>query len=204
MRAPILLATRSAGKLRELEPLFAAAGYAVRSLASAGIAETEEEEGVETFDSFEENALAKARFFLPRWNGPVIADDSGLAVRALDEAPGVRSKRWSGRGDLSGIALDEANNAVLRSRLHGVADRRARYVCAAAYVDGEREIVRIGETSGRIIDEPAGAEGFGYDPYFLSDDLGVTFGAATRDAKEAVSHRGRAFRALLAALGSAR
>ena len=201
---PILLATRSAGKLRELEPLFAAAGYDVRSLADAGIVESEDEEAVEQFETFEENALAKARFFFRQWNGPVIADDSGLAVQALDQAPGVRSKRWSGRGDLSGVALDEANNAMLRERLRDVVDRRARYVCAAAFVDGTREVVRIGETAGRMVDVPAGSEGFGYDPYFLSDELGVTFGVASREAKEMVSHRGRAFRMLIEALGSAR
>lgn len=201
---PILLATRSAGKLRELEPLFAAAGYDVRSLADAGIAESEDEDAVEKFETFEENALAKARFFFGQWDGPVIADDSGLVVRALDQAPGVRSKRWSGRADLSGVALDEANNAMLQERLRDVVDRRARYVCAAAYVDREREVVRVGETAGRIVDVRAGSEGFGYDPYFLSDELGVTFGVASREAKEGVSHRGRAFRMLLEALGWAR
>jgi XTP/dITP diphosphohydrolase len=106
--------------------------------------------------------------------------------------------------DLSGLALDEANNAVLRERMRGAQDRRARYVCAAAYVDREREVVRVGETAGRMMEVPAGSQGFGYDPYFLSDELGVTFGVASREAKEAVSHRGRAFRMLLEALNAAR
>ena len=204
MSEPILLATRSAGKLRELEPLFAAAGFTVRSLADAGVDASAAEDTLEAFPTFEENALAKARHFHAVVGGRVVADDSGLAVRALDDAPGVHSKRWSGRADLHGHALDEANNALLLASLRGIADRRARYVCAAALVDGARELVCRGETTGRIVDVPRGAEGFGYDPYFLSDELGMTFGEASRDAKENVSHRGRAFRALLALLERAR
>lgn len=199
-REPILLATRSAGKLHELEPLFAAAGYAVLSLGQTPIVESAEEDAIEAFDSFEENALAKARYFHVYYGGPVVADDSGLVVEALGGAPGVRSKRWSGRSDLTGRALDDANNARLLQSLRDASDRRARYVCAAAYVDGDRELVRVGETRGVIVDTARGAQGFGYDPFFLSSELGMTFGEASREAKEAVSHRGRAFRALLDAL----
>ncbi len=199
-REPILLATRSAGKLHELEPLFAAAGYAVLSLGETPIAESAEEDAIEAFDTFEENALAKARYFHVHYGGPVVADDSGLVVEALGGAPGVRSKRWSGRSDLTGRALDDANNARLLGSLRDVSDRRARYVCAAAYVDGDRELVRVGETRGVIVDTGRGTQGFGYDPFFVSSELGVTFGEASREAKEAVSHRGRAFRALLDAL----
>lgn len=197
---PILLATRSAGKLHELEPLFAAAGLAVRNLGDTPIVESADEDAIEAFDTFEENALAKARYFHVLYGGPVVADDSGLAVEVLGGAPGVRSKRWSGRGDLTGRALDEANNARLLDSLRGVTDRRARYVCAAAYVDEDRELVRVGETAGVIVDMARGTQGFGYDPYFLSGELGVTFGEASREKKEAVSHRGRAFRALVDAL----
>lgn len=199
-REPILLATRSAGKLHELEPLFTAAGFSVRSLGDTAIDESADEDAIEAFDTFEENALAKARYFHVSYGGPVVADDSGLVVEALGGAPGVRSKRWSGRGDLTGQALDDANNARLLESLRGISDRRARYVCAAAYVDGDRELVRVGETWGVIVDTARGAQGFGYDPFFLSGELGVTFGEASREAKEAVSHRGRAFRELLDAL----
>lgn len=200
-RRPILLATRSAGKLHELEPLFTAAGLSVRSLGETGIAEEANEDAIEAFDTFEENALAKARHFHALYGGPVVADDSGLMVEALGGAPGVRSKRWSGRSDLAGRALDEANNAKLLASLREVGDRRARYVCAAAYVDEARALVRVGETAGVIVDAARGAQGFGYDPFFLSGELGVTFGEASREEKEAVSHRGRAFRALIDALG---
>jgi XTP/dITP diphosphohydrolase len=131
---------------------------------------------------------------------PTVADDSGIEVAALDGAPGVASKRWSGRADLSGQALDDANNAVLVATLVGREDRRARYVCAAVFVDAAGELVERGETTGVILDRPRGTGGFGYDPYFLSDELGVTFGEAPPAEKHRVSHRGRAFRALAARL----
>jgi XTP/dITP diphosphohydrolase len=196
----LLVATRSAGKLRELRPLLERAGFTPVDLAAAGIPEAPDEDALERFDTFEENALAKARHFHRASGLPTVADDSGLVVDALGGAPGVRSKRWSGRDDLRGQALDDANNALLLASLDGAAPRRARYVCAAAFVDGAGEIVARGETTGRITREPHGANGFGYDPYFASDELRVTFGEATREAKEGVSHRGRAFRALVAEL----
>lgn len=196
----ILLATRSAGKLRELRPLFAAAGWDVRDLREVIGDERPEEAAIERFETFEENALAKARWAHALAGVPVAADDSGLEVRALGGRPGVRSKRWSGRADLGGGALDAANNQALLAALAGEPDRGARYVCVAAYVDGARELVCRGETSGRIAAQASGDGGFGYDPYFVSDELGRTFGEASVEAKERISHRGRAFRALFAAL----
>ena len=202
---PWVLATRNAGKLRELRPLFAGVGIAVVDLHEAGVTEASEEEALECFETFEENALAKARWFAERVNGrPVIADDSGLEVMALGGAPGVRSKRWSGRTDLRGAALDAANNALLLERLRGEGDRRAKFVCAAAWCDGTRELVVRGEVPGTIVAEGAarGVHGFGYDPLFRADELGMTLAEATVAQKQAVSHRGRAFTALLARLGS--
>ena len=201
---PLLIATRSGGKLRELRELFRGTGIAVVDLAEAGIAESVEEDDLENADTFEENALAKARYFAHRAKRAVIADDSGLEVDALGGQPGVRSKRWSGRPDLSGLALDEANNAKLLDALRGTANRTARYVCVAAFVDGSMELTRRGTSSGVIIDRPRGRGGFGYDPYFLSDELGETFAEASVEEKERVSHRGRAFRALIAALPARR
>jgi XTP/dITP diphosphohydrolase len=197
----ILLATRSAGKLRELRPLFASAGLDTIDLTGLGIAESGDEEAIEAFESFEENALAKARYFARLSRLPAVADDSGLEVSALGGRPGVRSKRFSGRTDLSGRELDAANNAKLQDALCDAGDRTARFVCAAALVglDGS-ELVRRGETEGVILHEPRGVEGFGYDPWFASAELdGRTFAEAGVAEKESVSHRGRAFRALLAA-----
>jgi XTP/dITP diphosphohydrolase len=200
---PWVLATRSAGKLRELRALFAGAGVRVVDLAEAGAPESDGEEGIECFETFEENALAKARWFAARLPGrTVVADDSGLAVRALGGEPGVRSKRWSGRTGLSGAALDAANNALLVRRLAGLADRRAQFVCAAAWVRGGVEVVTVGAVDGEIAAAGSGAEGFGYDPYFRVAELGMTLGEATVAEKEQVSHRARAFRALLARLSA--
>jgi XTP/dITP diphosphohydrolase len=201
-RAPrtIVLATRSAGKLRELRPMFSAAGLAVADLAELGIAETPDEKELERFSTFEENALSKARYFRDLTALPVVADDSGLEVMALGGQPGVLSKRWSGRVDLDGRALDEANNARLMESLRGIADRRARYVCAAVYVDSDRELIRRGEASGVIVDEPRGTGGFGYDPYFAVTEAGRTFAELSVSEKESMSHRGRAFSALIRAI----
>lgn len=199
---PLLIATRSGGKLRELAPLCAEFGWRVVDLAALGIPETADEETIESFSTFEENALAKARYFHARSGRPTLADDSGLEVTALRGGPGVHSKRWSGRADLMGDALDAENNRLLLASLasSGTDDRSARYVCAAAFADGEREVVCRGVVEGRIVESAAGANGFGYDPYFWSDELERTFGVATLEQKAGVSHRARAFRSLFEAL----
>ncbi|HET7189271.1 MAG TPA: RdgB/HAM1 family non-canonical purine NTP pyrophosphatase [Gemmatimonadaceae bacterium] len=195
---PWILATRNAGKLRELRALFADVGLEVVDLAQAGIVERPEEEQIEIHDTFEANALAKARYYAARARGrTVVADDSGLEVLALAGAPGVKSKRWSGRSDLSGAALDASNNALLLERLADGADRRARFVCAAAWCDGARSEVVRGEVPGVIVTEAAGMDGFGYDPHFFATELGMTLGEATVAEKQRVSHRARAFAALL-------
>ena len=198
----VLVATRNPGKLHELRPMFAALGIAITDLETAGIPETPDEESIESHETFEANALAKARHFRALTNRPTIADDSGLEVEALGGAPGVRSRRYSGAsgGDREVYA---ANNAKLVRDLAGAADRRARFVCAVAYVDGTQEIVRRGTVEGAIVEEPQGGEGFGYDPHFLATELGRTFGEATREEKGAISHRARAFAALVSALRTA-
>lgn len=196
----VLLATRSAGKIRELRALFAAHRVDVIGLHEAGVHSSSEEDALESADTFEDNALAKARYFNRRTGLPTVADDSGLSVDALGGRPGVHSKRWSGRSDLDGQALDDANNALLIARLSGAASRRARYVCAAAFCDGRREIVERGESAGVITAAPIGEGGFGYDPYFLSDELGRTFADVSLEEKASVSHRARAFRKLVTRL----
>ena len=198
----ILLATRSEGKLRELRPLFAAHGIAVVDLREVGIEESPVEDSLEAHATFEENALAKARYFHAVSRRATVADDSGLVVPALGGAPGVLSKRWSGRQDLAGQALDDENNRLLLERLANAHDRRAYYVCAAAYADDEREFACRGEVHGEILAAPRGTGGFGYDPYFLSIELGRTFGEVDRDEKARVSHRARAFSGLVARMSA--
>ena len=201
----LLVATRSEGKLREIRPIFASAGLTLVSLDDLEIEESEEEADLEPHATFEENALSKARYFYEVSGGiPTVADDSGLEVAALGGQPGVRSKRWSGRHDLKGADLDAENNRTLRTSLDGIADTSARYVCVAAYVAVGLELTALGETSGSIVRAARGSGGFGYDPYFLSPELGRTFGESTQSEKERVSHRGRAFRELVARIKSGR
>jgi XTP/dITP diphosphohydrolase len=201
----LLIATRSAGKMRELRDLVAAHGWVPVDLVEAQIDEAPDEAGLEVCDTFAANALAKARYFHARSGVPVLADDSGLEVLALGGAPGVHSKRWSGRTDVEGVALDAVNNALLLERLQGVTDRRARYVCAAAWCGADGERVCLGAVEGVIAHEPEGHGGFGYDPYFRADELdGRTFASVTRAEKARVSHRARAVRALLGAVAGVR
>lgn len=204
-RPHVLLATRSAGKLTELRPMFEACQVPVMDLEDLGLSYDADEDAIEQFDTFEENALAKARYFYEVSGGiPTVADDSGLEILALGGAPGVRSKRWAaarrdqGTPDTRGEDIDASNNAMLVRAVADLSDRRARYVCAAAYVGvGGQELVTRGEVTGTIVTEPRGSAGFGYDPYFVADELGRTFGEASREDKARVSHRARAFRALL-------
>ena len=201
----LLMATRSEGKLREIRPMFAAAGLTLVSLEELEIEECDDEQDLESYTTFEENALSKARYFYEVSGGiPTVADDSGLEVDALGGKPGVHSKRWSGRQDLRGEALDQANSQALLKSLLNVTGADARYVCVAAFVAVGVEVTARGETRGTIVSDARGTGGFGYDPYFLSTELGTTFGEATAAQKESVSHRGRAFRELLARIKSGR
>ena len=202
-----LLATRSAGKLRELREIFTGWGLDVVDVASLGIPESPAEDGLERYDTFEENALAKARYFFELSGLPTFGDDSGMCVDVLGGEPGVYSKRWSGRKDLTGRALDDANNAKLLSRLEkamrddaqGFTDS-GRYISVAAFKDSEGEVVRRGEIEGRVLLTPRGSGGFGYDPYFEAPDLGGTFAESSIENTARKSHRARSFRALLTAL----
>ncbi|HET7600731.1 MAG TPA: non-canonical purine NTP pyrophosphatase [Gemmatimonadales bacterium] len=201
----LLVATRSGGKQREARRLLEPAGIEVRFPDDAGVPEDPAEDLLELGDSFETNARAKAEYFSRRTGLPTVADDSGLEVYALGGAPGVRSRRWAGAvGDPRSV--DEANNAELRRRLAGApAPRRAaRYRCVLAYYSSPTAVPEIfeGSCTGRILETPEGTGGFGYDPLFRSDELGKSFGLASDAEKDAVSHRGRAFRALLARLGA--
>ena len=203
-RGRIAVGTRNAHKLEEIRGILdAGRGIEIVGLHDLGIPPTPDEDAVEIFDSFIENATAKAAFYAARTGLPTLADDSGLAVDALGGAPGVRSKRFSGRNDLSGAELDRANNQLLLERLNDIppARRGARFVCVAAlaFPDG-RAIAVVGTVAGVIAVEPRGQKGFGYDPLFLLPDLGVTFAELSPDEKNRRSHRARAFRALSAHL----
>lgn len=202
----LLFATRSAGKQTEIRRVLKASGHELVFPDDAGVPESPLEEGLELADSFETNARAKAEYFLKKTGLPTVADDSGLEVLSLGGQPGVRSRRWA---NASGTpeAIDRANNAELLRRLQGAAEprRRARYRCVLVLLRAPGALPEVfdGSCGGSILEEPRGTGGFGYDPLFLSDDLGKSFGEASPEEKDAVSHRGRALAALIARLNSA-
>ena len=199
MSARLLVATRSSGKRREIVEILRGQAYEVVFPDGIGLAARAEEERLETAETFEGNARRKAEY-LARLSGlPTAADDSGLEVFALDGQPGVRSRRFAlHHGSPEG--QDAANNAELLRRLTGAPAerRRARYRCVVVLLPGPDAEARTFEGSclGSIVPAARGRGGFGYDPLFLSDELGKTFGEATSEEKHLVSHRGRAFRAL--------
>ncbi len=151
---------------------------------------------VEDGATFTGNALIKACHYAPYVDGLLFADDSGLVVEALDGAPGIYSARFAGPN-----ATDEANNRLLLEKLRGVTNRAASFVCAIALVEGCRQKgIYTGRVDGAILEAPRGAGGFGYDPLFYYPPFGCTFGEAGEERKFEVSHRGHAFRSLLADL----
>lgn len=201
----LLVATRNPGKLAELRSLAAQLGLAAVDLDGAGVIHSPEEEQLEVHATFEDNALAKARYYHRASGGlTTLADDSGLEVDALGGAPGVRSRRWAGAaGDEGSVAA--ANNAALLDRLASAVDRTARFTCVVAYVDEARTFTCRGAVTGRITHAARGDHGFGYDPLFAADELGGrTFGEASSAEKQRVSHRARAFHQAFARLTGAR
>ena len=182
MKNKLVVATGNAHKLREIAQIFPE--YEVISQKQAGFFDEVDETGA----TFMENALIKARAACEALGLPVLADDSGLCVEALGGAPGVYSARYSGaHGD------DKGNRLLLLKNMQGVADRRAYFACAVALVSPDgREWTAEGKTEGEILTEEEGEGGFGYDPIFLSSDLQKSFGIASAEEKNSVSHRYRA------------
>jgi len=188
----LVFATRNRGKLEELGALVAPLGFQVRSLDEFGGAEV-----VEDAPTFEGNAEKKARAALALTGLPSLADDSGLEVDALDGAPGVRSARFAAVEGAAGHD-DDANNRLLLERLRGVERRGARFRCVLVYLrpDGTRRVAE-GSCEGAILDAPRGEGGFGYDPLFLVEGTGRSMAELPLEEKNRVSHRARAFAALL-------
>ena len=185
-------ATGNAGKLREFRMAADVTRIGIELLPGFRQLPPALEDGA----TFEENAIRKALHYSPHAAGLLFADDSGLEVEALGGAPGVYSARFSGPH-----ATDDSNNRLLLEKLRGVANRKARFVCAIALVEGERVIgVYHGAVEGEILHAPRGAGGFGYDPLFYCPAFGCTFGEATAEQKLSLSHRGQAVRAMLASL----
>jgi XTP/dITP diphosphohydrolase len=205
----LVVATRNPGKVREIHEILSAyPEFEVIGLAETGLPESPAEDEVEGFPTFQENALAKARYYAARVGLPVLADDSGICVDALNGAPGVHSRRFAAAHLERGETQDAANNAHLLELLDELPAeaRGAEYACAVAYVaPAGDEFVVEGRCRGRILQAPRGTGGFGYDPLFYLDAEGCTFGELPPDRKHWVSHRGIAVRfaaeRLLAGLG---
>ena len=196
----VVLATRNAAKLRELARILTQAAsedHGDPQIRLTGLDEFPDAPDVpETGATFEANALLKARAIADHTGLPAVADDSGLCVDALNGMPGVLSARWAGRhGD------DRANLELVLAQVADVPDPHlgAQFVCAAALVvpgSGAREWVVTRQVEGRLVRVPRGSGGFGYDPIFLPDGFDRTTAEMTAEEKDAISHRGRAFRAL--------
>lgn len=186
----LVIASGNPGKLREFQFLLQPLGIEVLTQSQLGIAEAEE-----PHVTFIENALAKARH-VSRLSGlPALADDSGICVSALGGAPGVYSARYAGEPK-----SDQRNNDKLLRELQGVDDRRAHYYCVLVllqHADDPQPLIAEGEWHGEIAQAERGEGGFGYDPLFWLPGLNRMSAELTRDEKHAISHRGKAMRALL-------
>ncbi|UCG21859.1 MAG: XTP/dITP diphosphatase [Deltaproteobacteria bacterium] len=187
-RIPLVLATRNEGKTEEIRALLADYPVEIKNLTDFGPTPTIEEDG----ETFEDNAVKKARFIAKILGLPALADDSGLMVEALGNGPGVRSARYAGEG-----ATDAENNAKLLGELEDVENRNAAFACVIAIaVPWGPALIYEGRCEGAITKEPAGSEGFGYDPVFYYPPLQKTFAQLSTREKNQVSHRGQALRQL--------
>ena len=191
----VYCATGNPGKLHEFR--LAAQPFGIEIQELPGLAQLPPCD--ETGKSFEENAILKARYYGGHASGLLFVDDSGLEVEALAGAPGVVSARYAGPG-----ATDALNNALLLGNMRGRGNRRARFVCVVALAD-RGKLVRTfrGFVEGEILEAPCGAGGFGYDPLFYYPPYGRSFGEVSTKEKMAVSHRGKALRALYRSLADA-
>lgn len=177
----LVVASNNKGKIAEIKQILS--DYEVLSIKDCGIEIDVEENGI----TFQENALIKAKALYEITKLPTIADDSGLMVEALDGAPGVYSARYAGDGH-----DDNANNQLLLQNLKNKDNRKAKFVSAIAYYDGKKTVFGHGEVQGVILHELKGNGGFGYDPLFYCTEINKSFGEATQEEKNAVSHRYRA------------
>jgi XTP/dITP diphosphohydrolase len=193
----LVLASANPGKVREFSRLLEPLGIAVVAQRELGIPDADEPHA-----TFVENALAKARHASAFAKSPALADDSGICVEALGGAPGVQSARYAGEPK-----SDARNNAKLVAALAGVADRRAHYYCVLVLTrseDDPQPLIAEGAWWGTIADEARGAGGFGYDPHFRDAESGMSGAEMPLELKNAVSHRGKALRALIARLNELR
>lgn len=193
----LVLASNNPGKLREFAALLATVDFEVLPQARFNVPEADEPHG-----TFIENAIAKARHAARLTGRPALADDSGICVEALDGAPGVYSARYAGEPK-----SDARNNEKLIAELKDQTDRRAHYYCILVFVrhaDDPQPIIAEGEWWGEIVDNPRGANGFGYDPYFWLAEFACTAAELPAEKKNGISHRGIALGKLMERLKARR
>ena len=185
----IILATRNLGKIKEIQSILADLPVKIHSILDYPNAS----EVIEDGQTFEENALKKAKTVYEVTKRPAVSDDSGLEVFHLDMRPGIHSARYAGEN-----VCYEENNKKLLSQLQGIpsSQRIAQFRCVAAFVCESYQIITEGICKGLIIDEPRGTGGFGYDPIFVPQGFEQTFAELPSDIKNSISHRGKAFRAM--------
>jgi XTP/dITP diphosphohydrolase len=190
MSRELVLASNNAGKLREFGQLLAPLGFILKAQGELGVPEAEE-----PHVTFVENALAKARHAAAITGLPALADDSGVCVNALQGAPGVYSARYAGEPK-----SDARNNEKLLADLAPHADKSAYYYCVLVFVRHAQDpqpLIAEGRWDGEIIATPRGSNGFGYDPFFLLPELGLTAAELSSEQKNSLSHRGQALRELV-------
>jgi XTP/dITP diphosphohydrolase len=189
----LVVASHNPGKVREIKELLAPFGIVTTGAAELGLPEPEETE-----TTFAGNAALKARAAAKASGLPALADDSGLAVSALDGAPGIYSARWAGETKDFSFAMQRVERELKEK---GAKDFSAKFVCALALVEpGKEPEIFEGEVHGHLVFPPRGTKGFGYDPIFVADGMNETFGEIDPAQKHAMSHRARAFAKLVAAL----
>mgnify|MGYP000292607741 CR=1 FL=1 len=194
MKKKLIFATGNEGKMKEIREILGDLDYEILSMKEAGVNVDIVEDGT----TFEENAIIKAKTVMEATGSIVLADDSGLEIDYLNKEPGVYSARYMGENTSYRI-----KNQIILDRLHGVPDivRSARFVCviAAAFPDGTIE-TRRATIEGRIAQEPAGENGFGYDPIFYLPERGMSTAELSPEDKNSISHRGNALRKMKALL----
>jgi XTP/dITP diphosphohydrolase len=197
----LVIASGNPGKLREIAEILAPLGMDVSPQSAYGVTEADE-----PHDTFIENALTKARHAARHTGLPALADDSGICVDALAGLPGVRSARYADDGDPA-LTQDERNNRKLVAALEGAPDRSAHYYCVIVLVtraDDPQPLIAEGIWNGVVLPEPRGSGGFGYDPFFVLPELGMTAAELPRETKNRLSHRGKALAALAQRLRASR
>jgi len=184
----IIFASQNEGKVKEVVQILNGLNIEIISLADLN----EHIEIIEDGDSFEANALIKAKHVYNKFKLPTIADDSGLVVEQLNGGPGIYSARYAGED-----GNDKANNKKLLHELKKYPEPHiAKFVCAAVYYDGQEHHIAVGEFKGRMIDKEKGTNGFGYDPLFVPDGYSITSAEMKPALKNSISHRFNAFNKL--------